>query len=282
MRPSVPAALIPPRGGSRITITSQPFKSAYRPITVSNSEQSAKSINFTNRFFDRRCPGDPENVDERIEQGFDRDVPFASCTAAELGFGSAGDVSGTANSCQQFPFIDAKFLGVPNMSLPCFDRGANIVIHYPLSTHVRFWRPDQYQRRELVIDSVRDLYADPLTVDEFRRRPFILRSRWLVKAYEPRLRQWRQFYWGSTREFAAPGILRVGLYLDEQPEPSWVMRVCFRPAAGDRKQLLAVLAQWERRDLGELRLRVFADDLPAYDKHSPRRPIANLPCPQGS
>src|SRR5690606_17645707 len=104
----------------------------------------------------------------------------------------------------------------------CFDRGTEVAINYPLSTHVRFWRPDQYRRREVVIDSVRDLVADPLTVEEFMRRPFLLRSRWLVKAYEPRLRQWRQFYWGSTREFAAPGILRVGLYEPQANEATWV------------------------------------------------------------
>jgi len=71
-----------------------------------------------------------------------------------------------------------------------------------------------------VIQSVRDLVTDPLSVQEFMRRPFLLRSRWLVKAYEPGINQWRQFYWGSTREFNQPGLPRVGLYESGTDSPS--------------------------------------------------------------
>ena len=144
----------------------------------------------------------------------------------------------------------------------CFERGTEVAIHYPLSTHVRFWRPDQYRRREVVIDSVRDLVADPLTVEEFMRRPFLLRSRWLVRAYEPRLRQWRQFYWGSTREFAAPGILRVGLYEPEASEATWVHGRAFHPPPKDRRELMQLLKRWSKLDVGELSLKIFADDQP--------------------
>jgi hypothetical protein len=146
-----------------------------------------------------------------------------------------------------------------------FDRGMEVEINYPVSTHVRFWKPDECRRREVVIDSVRDLVADPLSVDEFLRRPFLLRSRWLVKAYEPRLRQWRQFYWGSTREFAAPGILRVGLYEPGATKPSWLYGRAFHPTPEDRRELMKSLKEWDKLNFGDMSLKVFADDLPDTD-----------------
>ncbi len=146
--------------------------------------------------------------------------------------------------------------------IACFDRGMEVEISYPVSTHVRFWKPDECRKREVVIDSVRDLVADPLSVDEFLRRPFLLRSRWLVKAYEPRLRQWRQFYWGSTREFAAPGILRVGLYAQGATQASWLYGRAFHPTPEDRRELMKLLQEWGKINFGDLSLKVFADDLP--------------------
>lgn len=147
----------------------------------------------------------------------------------------------------------------------CFDRGTEVQISYPVSTHVRFWNPNECRKREVVIDSVRDLVADPLSVDEFLRRPFLLRSRWLVKAYEPRLRQWRQFYWGSTREFAAPGILRVGLYAPGATHASWLFGRAFHPTPEDRRELMNLLKEWDKLNFGDLTLKVFADDLPDTD-----------------
>ncbi len=141
-----------------------------------------------------------------------------------------------------------------------FDRGMEVEICYPESTHVRFWRPDRWRRREIVIHSVRDLVAEPLSVAEFMRRAYVLRSRWLVRAYEPAIRQWRQFYWGSTREFAAPGLLRVGLYEPGATRASWLYGRSFEPTIEDRKQLVKSLAQWQKLDFGQASLRIFADD----------------------
>jgi hypothetical protein len=143
-----------------------------------------------------------------------------------------------------------------------FDRGMEVAINYPVSTHVRFFRPDQMRRREVVIHAARDLVTDPLTIAEFMRRPFLLRSRYLVKAYEPEIRQWRQFYWGSTREYAAPGILRVGLYEPGAEKASWVYDRAFLPTPEDRRELIKSLRQWEKIDFGSASVRVFADDQP--------------------
>jgi hypothetical protein len=144
-----------------------------------------------------------------------------------------------------------------------FDRGMEVEINYPVSTHVRFFRPDQMRRREVVIHAARDLVTDPLTIAEFMRRPFLLRSRYLVKAYEPEIRQWRQFYWGSTREYAAPGILRVGLYEPSAEKASWVYDRAFLPTPEDRRELIKSLRQWEKIDFGSASVRIFADDQPA-------------------
>jgi hypothetical protein len=141
-----------------------------------------------------------------------------------------------------------------------FDRGMEVEISYPESTHVRFWRPDQYRTREVVIQSARDLVTEPLSVAEFMRRPYLLRSRWLVKAYEPKIRQWRQFYWGSTREFAAPGLLRVGLYEPGAEAPTWLHGRPFRPTPEDRNLLIKALAEWGKIDFGQAKLHIFADD----------------------
>jgi hypothetical protein len=92
------------------------------------------------------------------------------------------------------------------------------------------------------------------------RRPFLLRSRWLVKAYEPAINQWRQFYWGSTREFVTQGLLRAGLYEPGADKPSSLYGRPFQPTPGDRRELMKSLARWTKHDFGSSTLRVFADD----------------------
>lgn len=141
-----------------------------------------------------------------------------------------------------------------------FDPGTEVEISYPESTHVHHWRPDRVQRREIVIHGVRDLVTDPLTVAEFMRRPFLLRSRWLVRAFEPRRNHWRQFYLGSTREFALPGLLRVGLFEPGADRPTWLHDRQFGATVADRRALVELLKQWGRIDFGQARLGIFADD----------------------
>jgi|688.fasta_scaffold268685_2 hypothetical protein len=140
-----------------------------------------------------------------------------------------------------------------------FDPGTEVKISYPESSHVRLWRLDKTRRREIVIQSVRDLVTDPLSVQEFMRRPFLLRSRWLVKAFEPAINPWRQFYLGSTREFATQGMLRVGLYKPEANHPPWLYGRPFHPIPEDRRDLMNSLTRWARHDFAAA-LRVFADD----------------------
>lgn len=141
-----------------------------------------------------------------------------------------------------------------------FDPGMAVEISYPHSTHVRFWRPEDCRKREIVIHTVRDLVTDPLTVAEFMRRPFLLRSRWLVRAFEPKIRQWRQFYMGSSREFASSGALRVGLFEPEATTPTWLYGPSFEPTSEGRRDLIRRLRDWSHIDFGNARLGIFADD----------------------
>lgn len=142
-----------------------------------------------------------------------------------------------------------------------FSRGDEVEISYPVRTHVRLWRPDETRRRQLIIHDVRDLLADPLSVEDFLRRPYLLRSRWLAKAFEPEPGRWRQFYLGSSKEYAAPGVLRVGLYEPGEIKPVRVYGRDFQPTLEDRRALVKALRQWSRHDFGEAKLRVFASDL---------------------
>lgn len=138
--------------------------------------------------------------------------------------------------------------------------GEEVALTYPISTHCRFWRPWEVCERELVIHRVRDLVSEPLSVEEYLRRPYLLRSRWLVRAYEPRHRRWRQFYLGSSVEFRAPSVLRVGLYEPEAKKPSQVLGRGFEATCEDRNLLTRALKLWNRHDFGEAKLRVFATD----------------------
>jgi len=142
-----------------------------------------------------------------------------------------------------------------------FSRGDEVEISYPVSTHVRLWRPDETRRRQLIIHDIRDLLTEPLSVQDFLPRPYILRSRWLAKAFEPERRRWRQFYLGSSREYAAPGILRVGLYERGATKPIKVYGREFQPTPEDRRALVKAIRQWARHDFGDAELRIFANDL---------------------
>ncbi len=139
--------------------------------------------------------------------------------------------------------------------------GKEIRLTYPTCTHVRLWRPNDTEKREIVVHTIRDLVAEPLSLEEFMRRPWLLRSRWLIKAYEPTRRQWRQFYLGSSLEFRGPGVMRVGLYEPGATRPTKIYGRPFEPTAEDRRVLIRAVKEWGRLDFGEASLRVFVDDL---------------------
>ena len=143
--------------------------------------------------------------------------------------------------------------------------GAKLEIQYPSSTHVRFMDfPPAYRLRQLQVVSLRDLVADPLTPDEFLRRPFVRRSRWLVSAFEAGTMRFRRFYLGSSLEYAAPSQLRLALYDPDGERPDAILSRPFEPTVADRKLLTRAIQAWRARDFGGRVLRVFTDDLRIY------------------
>ncbi len=137
--------------------------------------------------------------------------------------------------------------------------GATIELTYPDVTLVEALA--QFHRRRIRVHSIRDLVANPLTPHEYLRRPKLRRSRWLICGYDLERLAWRKFYVGSSREYAAPGMLRVALYRPGESRPADVISREFGPTARERLILARVLLKWYERDLGPLQLRVIADDL---------------------
>lgn len=91
-----------------------------------------------------------------------------------------------------------------------FERLEQLLIDYPTSTLLETaWT---FRRRRLQVVGVRDLLTDPLTPDEFLRRPLIHRGRYLVKATDLDTQKVKQFYLASSQEFYRPTGLRLALY----------------------------------------------------------------------
>lgn len=142
-----------------------------------------------------------------------------------------------------------------------FKHGQRIEFHYPRSTHLRFWHPSDVAIRRVIVHSVRDLLAEPLSTKDFLRRPFLMRSRYLIKAYEPDYHRWRRFYAGSSQEYWSPGSLRVGIYLPGESKPCELLGRPFESTPDDRRRLLQAIREWSKHDLGDAQIGIFADDL---------------------
>ncbi|MEO9594111.1 MAG: hypothetical protein ABJG45_21230, partial [Rhodopirellula bahusiensis] len=91
-----------------------------------------------------------------------------------------------------------------------FKPDTEIELTYPDSTLVE--SNTTFRRRYLQIREVRDLIADPITPEEYLRRPLTQRSRYLLTAYDKESKSWRQFYVGSSKEHLTDGRLRIALY----------------------------------------------------------------------
>lgn len=105
------------------------------------------------------------------------------------------------------------------------------------------------------IERARDLVAEPLSVKEFFRRPFISRSRWLVSGFDVDANQAITFYVGGE------SLLKVALYEPCSARPDWPFPRPFGPSRQERRLLIDALGEWTQRDLHDLRLRVYCDDL---------------------
>lgn len=140
--------------------------------------------------------------------------------------------------------------------------GSRIELSYPDSTLVESIA--RLRRRRIRVVGVRDLIRQPLSPEEFLRRPFIRRSRWLVTGWDFDRREFRQFYLGSSGEYRSRGLLRVGLYEPGADRPKWPFPRPFGPTRAERALLVFALREWLRRDLADLQLRIYADDLAVF------------------
>ena len=122
----------------------------------------------------------------------------------------------------------------------------------------------RFRERRLQVHSIRDLVAQPLTPQEYLRRPMVARSRWLLLCWDIDRRCWRKFYLGSAKEHARPGVLRVGLYRVGDQTPYDLLGPAFGPTRSDRRVLARVVTEWSQSHFGRLQLRVLADDMDVH------------------
>lgn len=135
-------------------------------------------------------------------------------------------------------------------------------IHYPTTTHVGYYPPPVFRERNIRVLRVRDLVQNPLTVEEFRTRPCVRRTRYLILAQESGEFRFRQFYLGSSIEFEAPSQLRIGLYYPGDIKPVELISRPFEADPREVRVLLRLLDRCRDRDWGDgKQLRIFADDL---------------------
>lgn len=133
-----------------------------------------------------------------------------------------------------------------------------IELTYPESTQVE--SKTTFRKRRIQIREVRDLIRQPLTPEEYLRRPLTHRSRYLLTAFDRDCEQWRQFYLGSSQEHATNGRLRIALYRAGAAEPTKIISRSFEPTRRDRIMLARTLKELREKSHGGLELRVIPDE----------------------
>ncbi|MFO0939812.1 MAG: hypothetical protein U0930_03510 [Pirellulales bacterium] len=129
--------------------------------------------------------------------------------------------------------------------------GDELEIHYPISDDVRMVIP-RFVRQRFTVAGMRDLVAQPLTLEEFLLNPFHRYGRWLITASNHSV-----YYLGCSLEFRAPSQLRIGAYEEGSKRPSKIFYRGFESTANDRMKLRTLANALSAR----VDLRIFADDL---------------------
>lgn len=140
--------------------------------------------------------------------------------------------------------------------------GSVVSFHYPKTTLIT--ATPEFKKRAIIVTRVRDLFLEPLTIDEYRRRPFVRRGRFLIIGREVRPgNPHKQMYWECTREHWQPVLLHVGLYNPRRAlsKPVKILETGFNWTPTSRLQLGRVLMKLQDHDFRGLELRVFCDGL---------------------
>lgn len=145
------------------------------------------------------------------------------------------------------------------MLLQLPDPGSVVSLNYPTCTDVLAATKKRWLERQIEVISIRDLVSQPLTPQEFMRRPFTRRTRYLMRGVEAGVK--KQFYLGTSQEFYSNGQLRMGLYLPGSVRPEELIARPFENSPFDRRLLYQAVLELAGYDFGRLQLRILADDL---------------------
>ena len=143
-----------------------------------------------------------------------------------------------------------------------FDPDTKIELPYPSRTSILHIDRAPVITRRVIVRVCRDLVTDPLTWQEFLRRPYVNRSRWLIRAWDVDLRAWRQFYVGTSPRYRSPGVLRLAISDPDEPGPLRWIGQQYEPTVVDRKRMIRVATRCIRDGvINPAHLRVIAVDL---------------------
>ncbi len=142
---------------------------------------------------------------------------------------------------------------------PSLTTGTMLEITYPTTTRMDLIDVAPRRKRSIILLGTRDLHSDPLTVAEFRQRPYAPWCRHIAYVWNEKKNCKRTVYLGSSDEFHAPGCLRIVTDFDGHRE--YLARQ-FEPTKRDRDIMLELLRIWidEDPDCRETLL-IVADDL---------------------
>ena len=143
-----------------------------------------------------------------------------------------------------------------------FDPGTRLKLHYPTHTEVSHIDRCTRQIRQLEVRRIRDLVREPLTLVEYCQRPYVFRSRYLVTAFDMQIREWRNFYVGSSDEYRSSGYLRLVWCNTVTGEIVQFLPGQYAPTPQDRRHLLRDAITISEAALDpRTELRILADDL---------------------
>lgn len=131
-----------------------------------------------------------------------------------------------------------------------------IIDNYPTSTKVTRpfeWRPEVFE-----LLGIRDTVRRPLTIEQFKARPMLRRSRYQLRVVDLQTGELRTIYHRLLLEHFRECPIRVGIYegsqLVDTTSHNW------GPTGADRLALLRFLAKFDGYDMGEFHVGIFSDD----------------------
>lgn len=146
-----------------------------------------------------------------------------------------------------------------------FTSNAEIRCHYPAQNLVSSREP-VFHWRHFRVAKVRDLYTHPLSVQEFLRRPFQRRCRYLLEVWDIANRRRRHVYPSSMMEYWHDCPLKIGIYPVIGEPPAAILTRQFGASPEERILMCQVL----RDHIDNDSVGIFSDICPRL-----KRPLPN-------